>query len=152
MCLSGGLDHVENKRSCSSAEIRGHVHKRDLRVRITPDIHETYATTAAFPSTRIAKDAVAQLALEEGVVFLFKLHNSMTTKLCKQLGLPIPTNIEDHDTEEEENTAGMLSQLVQQVAHSSNAMTTTYTHAHSDTGKHAARLARVGAHLLILIT
>jgi hypothetical protein len=118
-----------------SAEIRGHVHKCDLRVRISPDIYETYATNAAFPSTRLAKDAVAQLALEEGVVILFKLHNSMTTKLCKRLGLPIPTNIEDHDTEEEENTAGMLSQLVQQVTRNSSAMSTTYSRLHSDTGK-----------------
>lgn len=98
-------------------------------------MQETYATNASYPSTRLAKDAVAQLALQEGVVILLKLHNSTTTKICKQMGLAIPATLEDHDTPEEENTAGVISQLVQQVTHDPNAMVSTFSESRSETGK-----------------
>lgn len=113
---------------------RGAIYRWELRVRISPEVREIYSTTQAYTSTRLAKDAVAQLALQEGVVILFKLHNSMTTKICRQLGAPIPSTLEDHDTFEEENTTGVISQLVQQVTPDASAMSTTFTEAHSDTG------------------
>lgn len=114
--------------------LRGAIYRCELRVRISPDVHEAYATTEAFSSMRLAKEAVAQLALQEGVVILFKLHNSMTTKICRQLGCTIPATLEDHDTFEEENTAGLLSQLVQQVTRDPGALTSTFSELHSDTG------------------
>lgn len=109
------------------AQVKGYAHRCQLNIRITPDIAESYTTSASYPSTRQAKEAAAQLALAEGVVMLFKLHNSLTTKICRQLELPIPSNVEDHDTAEEENTAGLLAQLVQQVIGRPDAITTEYT-------------------------
>lgn len=116
-------------------QFRGAIYRCDLRVRITPDLHEVYSTNQAFPSTRLAKDAVAQLALQDGVVILFKLHNSMTTKICQRLGLPIPATLEDHDTPDEENTAAILSQLVQQVTRRPDAISTSFVRGQSDTGE-----------------
>lgn len=97
-------------------------------------MQETYSTTQSYPSTRLAKEAAAQLALQDGVVILFRLHNSMTTRICKQLGKPIPATLEDHDTPEQENTAGLLHQLVQLATHDVDAMATNFSHVHSETG------------------
>lgn len=120
---------------------QGAVYRCELRIRVSPEVHETYSTSQPYASTRLAKDAVAQLALQEGVVILFKLHNSMTTQICKQLGIPIPATLEDHDTFEEENTTGVISQLVQQVTRDTDAISTTYSEVHSENGKSSGNVA-----------
>lgn len=96
---------------------------------MTPEIHETYVTSAAFTSNKQAKESVTQLALQQGVIALLKLHNSMTTKICLQMGLPIPTSVEDHDPLDEENSAGFLGRLVQEVTRNPLAMQCDYTQA-----------------------
>ncbi|KAK9900294.1 hypothetical protein P389DRAFT_10361 [Cystobasidium minutum MCA 4210] len=80
------LDFVHHTEGSITGQHRGSIYRCDLRVRITPDTHEVYSTSQAFPSTRLAKEAVAQLALQDGVVFLFRLHNSMTTKISCSAG------------------------------------------------------------------
>lgn len=128
------FSHENTQRNGEQTNPPRPVYRCQLQVRISPEVHEVYSTTRSYNSIRSAKEAVAQLALQEGVVILFKLHNSMTTKICKQLGLPIPATLEDHDTFEEENTAGMITQLVQQVTRNTGAISTIFSEVHSETG------------------
>ena len=108
------------------------LHGCTLTVRITPDFHEMYRTNVDFTSAKVAKEAATRLALQEGIVTLLKLHNSFTSKICRQLGLPVPLTLEEHDPVEEENSAGTLGQLVQEVTRNPLAMECEYTTAIRD--------------------
>ena len=91
-----------------------------------------YRTSVDFTSAKAAKEAATRLALQEGIVTLLKLHNSFTSKICRQLGVPVPLTLEEHDPVEEENSAGTLGQLVQEVTRNPLAMECEYTSAIRD--------------------
>lgn len=112
-----------------------------LRCRITSDVHEQYTTADVFASTKAAKEAVAQLAIDEGVLSLIKLHNSITTKVCQQLGLAVPPRVEDHDVLDEENTAGRVSIAVQKATRDPSAIECEWSEIATDFGKDGSQLA-----------
>ena len=84
----------------------------------------------------MAKESVTKQALQEGVVVLLKMHNSMTTKVCRQLGLSIPGRVEEHDPPDEENSAGLLGQMIQEITRNPQALECQYTSSHEAGGEY----------------
>lgn len=126
-----------------------HVFRCHLQIRVTPDNTVSYNTSKTYNSVKESREAAARLALADGIVHRLKMENSLTSKIHKQLGLPVPTDLDAHDTVDEENTAGSLTQLVQQVTRNTAALQCEYTKAPGGSGKdEGARLHRRNVFLL----
>lgn len=117
---------LTNSDAARLADTTYRIYHCKLSIRVTPGLVRHFSTSTGYPSSKQAKEVVTRLALQARIVDELKLHNSFTSKVCKQLGLPVPERVEEHDPVDEENSAGVLTQMVQEVMRNPNALQCEY--------------------------
>lgn len=98
-----------------------------LTARVTP-------TGAAFGSTRDfntskhflraidAKRAAAALAFKSNIVNELRCNNTIESSILRELDLPVPASLEEHDIPDQQNSLQRLTELVQKATGSQSAL------------------------------